>query len=183
MLTCNYSKIGFSIYTKHEMMKIVLSLCCCIIAFQLAAQSPEDAPLPERFQNLDASLLVNHFPSPLYATTDPDSKFDYQWKHTTSVMSPAEDVQITSCGAYIFYNDQWNLRVEFDVKDFSKLFDCKKGYMKKGQPYTFKDNWRTQNSLSGGWAMWFFIGKTTTGKEVYGVGKLETIGELYPTEK
>lgn len=50
--------------------------------------------------------------------------------------------------------------------------------MKAGQPYTFKDNWRTDNSLRGGWAMWYFIGKTSTNQMVYGVGKLHTIGAI-----
>lgn len=143
----------------------------------IIAQTALDAPLPERFNNLKEVLLVNHFPNPVYATTDQDSDFQYQWKHTTSVLSVQEAIQIESCGAYIFYNNQWNLRVDYEPKECAKLFDCPKAHMKKGQPYTFKDNWRTDNALRGGWAMWYFIGKTDSGEQVYGVGKIETVGE------
>ncbi|MEM6700156.1 MAG: hypothetical protein AAF599_17260 [Bacteroidota bacterium] len=142
------------------------------------SQTALDAPLPERFDGLKEVLLINHFPNPVYATTDEDSEFQYLWKHTTSVLSVETAVQIESCGAYIFYNNQWNLRVDYQPKDCAKLFDCPKAKMKKGQPYTFKDNWRTDNALRGGWAMWYFIGRTDTGEQVYGVGKIDTVGEV-----
>ena len=37
-----------------------------------------------------------------------------------------------------------------EPKDFVKLFDCPKARLKKGQPYTFKDNWRRDKELRGG---------------------------------
>jgi len=141
-------------------------------------QSPQVAPLPSKFDSLKATLLVNNFPTTIYASQDADEKSKYQWKHTTSVMSINSDIQITDFGAYIFYNKQWNLRVSMGKKDFSKRFGGKKGKMKKGQPYTFKDNWRHDNRLLGGWAMWYFIGTNDKGETVYGVGKIETVGEL-----
>ncbi|MEM9848563.1 MAG: hypothetical protein AAF847_11780 [Bacteroidota bacterium] len=138
------------------------------------AQSLDTIPLPSRFDGLERTLRVNHFPNPVDATTDKDSKYNYLWKHTTSVLSPSEAVTIEACGAYIFYGGQWNLRINYGVKGFAKLFDCPKGKMKKGQPYTFKDNWRTANDLTGGWAMWYFIGTNEAGRKVYGVGKVYT---------
>ena len=146
----------------------------------LGAQTPQNAPIPEPLQVVEASLLVNHFPRIVYATTD-DSRSDYPyyWKHNTAVLSPSEDVQIEECGAYIFYNAQWNLRVRYGVEDFASLFNCPKGRMKKGQPYTFVDNWRTDNRLLGGWAMWYFIGTTASGQRVCGYERLETVGEMY----
>ena len=150
----------------------------------LAAQAPQDAPLPEALREAEAILKVSHFPSPVYATTDESRKdFRYFWKHNTAVLSPEEDVQLEACGAYIFYNGQWNLRVRYGTKDFARLFRCPKGRMKKGQPYTFADNWRTDNRLLGGWAMWYFIGTTASGKRVCGYGKLETVGEVYEEGK
>jgi hypothetical protein len=143
-----------------------------------SSQTPIDAPLPSKFDGLSATLLVNHFPATVYASEDENEKSKYQWKHTTSVMSTNSDIQITDFGAYIFYNKQWNLRVSMNKKDFAKLFGGKKGKMKKGQPYTFKDNWRHDNRLLGGWAMWYFIGTNDKGETVYGIGKLETVGEL-----
>lgn len=144
------------------------------------AQVPPQADLPTKFDASTAALLVNHFPATVFATTDEDIKdYQYCWKHTTSVLSPTQDIQIEECGAYIYYNDQWNLRVSYTPKQFAKLFDCRKGKMKKGQPYTFKDNWRTDNALRAGWAMWYFIGTNATGERVHGIGKIFTAGEVY----
>ena len=145
------------------------------------SQTPLDAPLPDKFEGLTNALEVNHFPTTVYASEDADEKSKYLWKHTTSVMSNQSNIQIIECGAYIFYNNQWNLRVDMSIKDFSKLFDCKKGKMKKGQPYTFKDNWRHDNRLIGGWAMWYFIGINEAGEKVFGIGKLETVGKMIGT--
>ena len=160
------------------MKKEIIFLLMVFFAVRLAAQTPQTAPLPERFDGLKESLLVNHFPNPVHPTTDDDSKYNYLWKHTTSVMSLEDEIQIEACGAYLFYNDQWNLRVNYPVKDFAKLFDCKKGVMKKGQPYTFKDNWRSSDSLFGGWAMWYFIGTNEAGEKVFGIGRIDTTDQL-----
>lgn len=147
----------------------------------LQAQNPETAPLPDRFANLGEALVVNHFPSPVYASRDADEKkYTYFWKHTTSVMSPNSDIQVTNCGAYIYYGNQWNERVTFSAKEFAKMFGCSDAKMKQGQPYTFANNWRHENELSGGWAMWWFMGKNDKGETVYGLGKLETVGSLQP---
>ena len=137
------------------------------------------APLPSKFEGLEAFLTVDNFPNPVLASTDPDEPNTYFWKHTTTLFSPTEDIIIEEGGAYIFYNNQWNLRVAMSAKEFSKLYDIPKGKMKAGQPYCFVDNWRSDSRLYGGWAMWYVIGKTKTGKRVYGVGKLDTVGKLY----
>lgn len=139
----------------------------------------ENAPLPTKFDGLTESLFVNHFPSPVKASTDAEEPDVYFWKHTTSVISYTSDIQITEIGAFLFYNNQWNLRVSMDTRDFSKLFDCRKGKMKSGQPYTFAQNWRTDTKLYGGWAMWYFIGINESGETVYGVGRLWTDDETY----
>ncbi|MCB0562683.1 MAG: hypothetical protein KDD09_27215, partial [Phaeodactylibacter sp.] len=67
----------------------------------------------------------------------------------------------------------------YSAKDFASLFHCPKGRMKKGQPYTFSDNWRTDNRLAGGWALWYFIGEAASGKKICGYAKLETAGAVY----
>ncbi len=157
---------------------IYFSLFLNIIA---VGQSPKEAPLPPKFDNMEAAISMNHFPSPVYASKDDtQSKYSYFWKHTTSFLSPTEPLDIQECGAYIYYNNQWNLRVTHGKKKCSNLFDCKKGKIKAGQPYTFKDNWRTDNQLIGGWAMWYIIGKTNSNQLVYGTGKLNTVGQLFP---
>ena len=157
---------------------LILGLC---LSYHIThfGQNPEDAPLPEKFSGLKESLTVSHFPSPVYASQDSDrSDFKYFWKHNTAVMARDSDVVVTECGAYIYYSDQWNLRVSYDAKTFTNLFNCPKGILKKGEPYTFPDNWRTDNRLFGGWAMWYVIGTDESGQKVFGVGKLETVGEF-----
>ena len=160
-------------------LSFLFSLGILFVFGKTFGQSAETAPLPSRFDGLKADLIVQHFPSPVYASRDKDNKnYEYFWKHTTSVLSPKSDVEVVNCGAYIFYNDQWNERVTFGTKEFAKTFNCKNGRLKQGQPYTFPDNWRTDNRLQGGWAMWWVIGKNATGEMVYGVGKLLTVGEV-----
>ena len=162
-------------------MKQLFCILFCIIYISAISQTPQHAPLPEKFENLHRGLILNHFPSPVYASSDPSQQeYQYFWKHTTSVLSTDSDIEIIECGAYIFYNQQWNLRVTYSPKDFADLFDCPNAVIKQGQPYTFKDNWRTDNRLAGGWAMWYVIGKNKEGNKVLGYEKLETVGALAP---
>ena len=164
-------------------MKKYIIICFGLVSsILLFAQSPELAPLPPKFSSMSNVVQVNHFPSPVFASLDNDEPNTFFWKHTTSIMTPINDLTIEEGGAYIFYNDQWNLRVSLSAKEFSKLFGIQKGVMKAGQPYTFVDNWRRDKELRGGWAMWYVIGHTTSGNRVYGVGKLDTVGELYEAQ-
>lgn len=161
-------------------MKACITILLCLTALWLDAQSPGETPLPPKLDSLKAGIIVHHFPSKVYATTDADQKkYAFFWKHNTSILSEAMDVQVLECGAYLFYNSRWNLRISYTSKDFARLFDCPGGKLKKGQPYTFTDNWRTDNRLSGGWALWYVIGEQPDGKRVFGARALETVGELY----
>ena len=146
-----------------------------LLPFLANAQDPQHGALPSKFDGMEQKLLVNHFPSPVMATTDPDEEEgSYFWKHTTTVLSPAETVELVEFGAYIYYNNQWNLRVSYPAKDFEKLFGGTKNKLKKGQPYTYPQNWRGDTNLRGGWAMWYFIAVNSSNDTVFGVGKLWT---------
>lgn len=146
----------------------------------LEAQTTDELNgLPDKFEGLREAITVSHFPSPVKASLDPDEPGTYFWKHTTSLLSPDSDIEIIEGGAYIFYSGQWNLRVAMKPKEFSKYFDIHKSTMKAGQPYTFKDNWRRDSQLRGGWAMWYVIGTDETGTKVFGRAILDTQGELY----
>lgn len=165
---------------KSNIAKLLLLPFLLVLAGQVSAQIPEYGPLPKKFGNLPQELSVNHYPNPLLASTDESQKeFKYFWKHTTSVVSLYEDVEISEFGAYIYYNNQWNERVSLKPKDFEKMFNCPGAVLKKGEPYTFPDNWRKESELRGGWAMWYFIGKNESGKKVAGTGKLYTVGGTY----
>ena len=161
------------------MNRIILFCCCFMYHLVQFGQSPATSPLPDQFNGMPEKLSVNHFPSPVYASEDPDrSDYKYFWKHNTAVMAVDSDVEVTECGAYIYYNDQWNKRVTYDRKAFAKMFSCRKGVLKRSEPYTFPENWRTDNRLSGGWALWYIIGVDQSGRRVFGVKRLETVGEL-----
>ncbi|MBX2875387.1 MAG: hypothetical protein KTR30_24945 [Saprospiraceae bacterium] len=162
-------------------MKTSILLFTFLLGMQtLAAQAPaETAPLPEKLAALPQKLKVGHFPSPVLASTDPDEPGTYFWKHNSTLFSAQEDATIVEGGAYIYYNDQWNLRVSMSAKEFAKLFGVQKGLMKAGQPYTFVDNWRRDSRLYGGWAMWYVIAELPSGERVCGIGKLDTVGKLY----
>jgi len=162
------------------MKKSILLLLCFWGTIYLTAQSAaEKAPLPEKLAELRQGLQVEHFPNPVLASTDPDEPGTYFWKHNSTLFSPTEDATIVEGGAYLYYNDQWNLRVSMSAKEFSKLYGVQKGKMKAGQPYTFVDNWRRDSRLYGGWAMWYVIAELPSGERVCGYGKLDTVGELY----
>lgn len=166
-------------------MKTLLLILLSFLGHSILAQSisPTSAPLPDKFDDLEALVEMTHFPSPVMASTDCDEPGTYFWKHTSTVFSPNENLTVLEGGAYIYYNDQWNLRVAMPAKEFSKHFNIPKGEMKAGQPYTFVDNWRRDASLRGGWAMWYIIAETASGEKVYGVGKLDTVGSLYKKSK
>lgn len=161
------------------MKKLGIGIIYLLFTFLLNGQAPLDAPLPEKFDNLKEIILVDNFPNPLKASKDPDDSDSYYWKHNTTLLSTNENITIEEGGAYLFYNKRWNLRVAYKPKQFSKFFHIPKKRMKKGEPYTFVKNWRKDATLYGGWAMWYVIGTTDSGERVFGVGRLDTVGELY----
>ncbi len=157
----------------HPLILLIsVGLLCSNIS---QAQSPLTAPLPAPLSELPVALEVHHFPDPVPANpgTAKDA-FNWYWKHTTSLLSQ-EPVQIEEGGAYLFYNQQWNLRVRYDRREMSKLFHCPKGDMQPGQPYTFPDNWRTDNEARGGWALWYVIARKPNGERICGYAPLETL--------
>ena len=54
----------------------------------------------------------------------------------------------------------------------------KKQQLKLGQPYTWRNNWRTDAKLFGGWSMWYFIGITSSGEKICGYQKINTTNNL-----
>ena len=162
------------------MTRFTFSCCMLMLSFQISiAQNVHEANLPQKIDTLKKALRVNQFPNPVKASLDPEKEGTYFWKHTTSVMSPESKVQVIEIGAYLFYNNQWNLRASYSPKEFAKWFNCPKAVMKAGEPYTFSDNWRRDTRLYGGWAMWYFIGIDESGQKVCGYDKIHTLREMY----
>ena len=76
------------------------------------------------------------------------------------------------------YNEQWHLRKSYDLKDLDNNFGTKKQLLKQGEPYIWANNWRVDNHLFGGWAMWYFIGINADGETVCGYETINTTNNL-----
>lgn len=160
-------------------MKSILTLTLLLISQLIISQvnygiPPEDS-IPEKLKGIKRAIKVNHFPK----ENDPIKIKDlYYWKHTTAILCKESEVTITEYGAYIFYNNTWNLRKSYPLKELDKTFGTKKQHILQGQPYIWPNNWRVDKKLFGGWAMWYFIGKTTAGELVCGYETINTTTNL-----
>lgn len=161
------------------MSRLSHTLFFITISILSRGQDPLTAPLPSKFDGLEKAIIVDHFPSPVYASVDENEPETFFWKHNTSFMSTSDDITILEGGAYIYYNNQWNLRITYSAKELSALFDIGNKTIKAGQPYTFVDNWRRDSQLRGGWAMWYVIGLSADKRIIYGIGLIDTVGQLY----
>ena len=135
----------------------------------------KDTPLPEVIQGLARTITVKHFPEVNHPIQIQDN---YYWKHATAIYSEESQVTIIEFGAYLFYNDKWNLRQKYPIKEFDKFFGTKGEILLQAQPYVWAKNWRVGDSLYGGWALWYFIGITPDGKPVCGYQTIYTTSDL-----
>lgn len=75
--------------------------------------NPTNKPLPEKLLNIRKAIDVIQFPE----ENDPVKIDDiYYWKHTTGILCKESDIAVIEYGAYIFYNDKWNLRKVYPLK-------------------------------------------------------------------
>ncbi|WP_378178912.1 hypothetical protein [Aquimarina sp. SS2-1] len=160
-------------------MKRIIILLLLTYSISLSAQInygiPINDELPEKLKSLRKVIEVNNFPK----TIDPIKINDrYYWKHNTTILCKQSEIKIIEYGAFLFYNNQWNLRKTYPLKELNKNFGTKKEVMKQSEPYTWAKNWRSDNLLYGGWAMWYFIGITKDGETVCGYEKIETTDKL-----
>lgn len=153
---------------------ILISAQCSLVA-QVNYGTPPADLVPEKLEGIRQAIEVIHFPK----INDPVKIDDkYYWKHITSIVSKEDDLKIVEFGAYLYYNDQWNLRRSYPLKELDKYFGTKKQELEQGQPYTWPQNWRVDNSLFGGWALWYFIGENKEGERVFGYATIHTTDNL-----
>ncbi|OZV69308.1 hypothetical protein [Winogradskyella aurantia] len=160
-------------------MKQHVTFILVLVLYQLNGQAnygiPPQNSLPEKLKDLTVAIEVMHFPK----ENDPIKIGDsYYWKHATAILCKSNEITITEFGAYLFFNDKWNLRKTYGLKDLDKNFGTKKQVMQQGQPYVWADNWRVEKQLFGGWAMWYFIGRTPNGNTVCGYASINTTSNL-----
>jgi hypothetical protein len=156
-----------------------ITLLLFLISLNLSGQvtygTPPQNSIPKKLIGIDVAIDVIHFPK----ENDPIKIDDnYYWKHATAILCKESEVTITEFGAYLYYNDSWNLRKSYELKELDKNFGIKKQIILQGQPYVWASNWRVSNQLFGGWALWYFIGKTTNGKTVCGYATINTTTNL-----
>ena len=86
---------------------------------------------------------------------------------------------MVKAGSYIWVNKKgWTRNIQLDKVEFSRLFNCKAGQLKKGISYTFLTNYRYGDERYGGDALWFVIAMDKNGKSYKGVSIVETESTL-----
>ncbi len=138
------------------------------LVFGQATYLPPDTPLPEKIQDLPRVIEVRHFPEVVHPCKDKDDRGYYFWKHNTAILSKYDDIRILDFGIYIHKKTHWALQKSYPSRILDKFFDTEKGTIFTGQPYTFPNNWRKDEMLSEGWALWYFIGIDSDFKRVCG---------------
>jgi hypothetical protein len=159
---------------KTTMTCFTLLVFQCVLS-QIDYGIPKQDELPEKLLNIRKAIDVIHFPK----ENDPIKiKNQYYWKHMTSILCKESQITIIEYGAYLFYNDKWNLRKSYPLKELDKAFGTKKQQMLQAQPYTWANNWRIDNKLFGGWALWYFIGKTKDDEIICGYETIYTTNNI-----
>lgn len=156
-----------------------LAFIVTLVSLQLTAQvnygTPPEGLIPDKLQGLPRAITVTHFPE----VNDPvEIDNTYYWKHSTAVLAKESPVKIIEYGAYLYYNDQWNLRRSYPLNELKESFGIKKQQMLQGHPYVWVENWRVGDQLFGGWALWYFLGETPDGETVCGYGRIHTTDNL-----
>nr|WP_321247109.1 hypothetical protein [uncultured Psychroserpens sp.] len=156
-------------------MKTIITLLSALIVSMSWSQSNYAAPpknsTPEKLKQIKVGIEVLNFPKENHPIKIEDN---YYWKHTTVILCQDSEITITEYGAYLYYNNTWNLRKSYPLKELDKNFGTKKQIMQQGQPYVWANNWRVGEKLFGGWAMWYFIGKDKNGNTICGYGTINT---------
>lgn len=133
--------------------------------------------LPTKLRFIENTLWVYHSPNPNYPTltSASENQATYVWKHSTTVCSPTQDLEVVEAGSYIWYSPSgWQENMQFTKETFAEKFNCLQGVLKEGMCYTFEKNYRYGNQLYGGDALWYVIAKDANGKLYKGFGIIET---------
>ena len=157
---------------------LFLSICAC----SQDAWTDKTRALPDDLRKVPVALYIMHGPNPNFPelnTTGERPESKYVWKHSTSAISPNQDLQVLKAGSFIWYNEEgWKRNVELNRKQFAERFSCPKGLLKKGIQYTFEKNYRWGSNLYGGDALWYILAEDEDGNLVKGMALLETESEL-----
>ncbi|WP_445747284.1 hypothetical protein [Polaribacter sp.] len=137
--------------------------------------------LPTKLRLISNTLTITHSPNPNFPslTNVSENQSTYVWKHSTTVCSPTQDLEIVEAGSFIWYSPSgWQENMQFSKETFAEKFNCKEGMLKKGNCYTYQKNYRYGNQLYGGDALWYVIAKDAQGNLYKGFGIIETENEI-----
>jgi len=160
---------------KTHALLVLFSLFGFVANAQIAYGTPPVELLPEKLKGLRNVIEVAHFPKECHPIKIDDL---YYWKHTTSILSKESEIEIVDYGAYIYYNDQWNLRRSYPLNELDTTFGTQNQKMNQAEPYTWPKNYRVGDALFGGWALWYFIGTTPNGETVCGYETINTTNTI-----
>ncbi|MBF9238111.1 hypothetical protein I2I05_11960 [Hymenobacter sp. BT683] len=170
---------------------LLLSLGALALSAPFASAQTTSAPapawtdrtrvLPDELRRLPVGLTLWHTPNPNHLEPNPAVPGGYVWKHSTAIRAEIGDLQMVSCGSYIWHDATgWKTNLHETPAEFAELFNCPGGQLKQGVTYTFARNYRyaaSAKSLYGGDALWFIIAKDAQGRLYKGYGLIETEAE------
>lgn len=140
--------------------------------------------LPDLLRNIPTGINISHSPTPVWPELNTDTvnyPGQYVWKHLTTVSTQLGQLQVIAAGSYIWWKDKgWTANIKLDTKDFEELFNCPAGQLKPNRTYTFLKNYRHEDGLYAGDAIWFVLAKAKNGQLYKGIALVETEGELKP---
>ena len=77
--------------------------------------------LPAKLRLISNTLTVTHSPNPNFPniTKAPENQFTYVWKHSTTVCSPTQDLEVVEAGSFIWYSPSgWQENMQFSKVTF-----------------------------------------------------------------
>ncbi len=160
---------------------IYLVIVASSSAYAQEAWTNKSRILPDKLRLISTTITLQHSPNPNFPEliAEPNSEARYVWKHSTSVCSPYQDLEVIEAGSFIWFSPSgWQQNILLSKDDFIERFNCPGGILKTGVCYTFEKNYRYGNQLYGGDALWFVIAKDKEGKLYKGFGIIETEGEI-----
>lgn len=163
------------------MKNTLLSICTVFFFFQLPAQqgwTDKTRLLPDTLRYLPQGITIWHNPNPVFPEWENGR---YVWKHSTQVRAEVADLEVVLAGSFIWYSEQgWMPNMQFQPREFARRFSCPRGKLKKGQVYSFPENYRYGAQAYGGDALWFVLAKDASGKLYKGIGLVETEAVVDP---
>lgn len=177
---------------KPLLLLTALAAAPALVQAQTSSATPAAWPdhsrvLPDKLRQVPVGITLWHTPNPIYPELNPEHPGGYVWKHSTTVRSEVEELQVVECGSFIWYSAEgWKANMRETPAEFAELFNCPGARLRASQTYTFQKNYRYADSaqgLYGGDALWYILAKDKSGKLYKGMGLIETEAEVKAGEE